>query len=72
LLGWDDLGDRVGRRTATLRGRHLAAADVHELVGDVERRLTLEHLARDRVRPIARPAGGRQVLAAWLDRDAEE
>src|ERR671936_424606 len=33
LLGWNDLRDRMGRRAATLRRRHLPAADVQELVG---------------------------------------
>ena len=72
LLGRDDLGDRVGGRAAALRGRHLLAADVEELVRDVERRLALEHLARDRVAPVARAAGRREVLAARLDGHAEE
>src|SRR5437868_6484447 len=59
-------------RWPTAEGRHLVAADVEELVGDVERRIALEHLAGDRIAPIARPAGGREVLAAGLDRDPEE
>ena len=49
LLGRHDLGDRVGGRAATLRGRHLLAADVEELVRDVQRRFALEHLAGDRL-----------------------
>ena len=72
LLRRDDLGDRVRGRATALGRRHLLAADVEELVGDVERRLALEHLARDRVRPVARAAGRGQVLAARLDRHAEQ
>ena len=71
LLGRDDLDDLVGGRAAPLGRRHLLAADVDELVRDVQRRLPLEDLAGDRVAPVARPAGGREVLAARLDRDAE-
>ena len=48
------------------------AADVEELVRHVEWRLALEHLAGDRVRPVARTAGSRQVLAARLDRHAQD
>ena len=61
LLRRDDLGDRVRGRAAALRGRHLLAADVEELVRDVERRLALEHLAGDRVatgRASRRPSRG--------------
>ena len=72
LLGRDDLDDLVGGRAAPLGRRHLLAADVDELVRDVERRLALEHLAGDRVAPVARPAGRREVLAARLDRHAEQ
>ena len=74
LLGRDDLGDRVGRRADALGGRHLLAADVEELVRHVERRLTLEHLAGDRVAPVARATGRRQVLAArarWSRRSSD-
>ena len=72
LLGRDDLDDRVRRGAASLGRRHLLAADVEELVGDVERRLAFEHFAGDRVRSIARTAGRREVLASRFDRDAEE
>ena len=70
--GGQDLGHRVGGGAAALRGRHLAAADVEELVGEVERRLAVEDLAGDRVRAVARAAGRGEVLAAGLDRHAEE
>jgi hypothetical protein len=70
--GRDHLDDLVGRHAAALGGGHLAAADVQELVRDVERRLALEDLAGDRVGPVARAAGGRQVLAARLDGHPEE
>ena len=72
LLGRHDLGDLVGGSAAALGGRHLLAADVEELVREVERRLALEHLARDRVRTVARATGRGQVLAVRLDRDPEE
>ncbi len=72
LLGGDHLGDGVGRGALTLRGGHLLATDVEELVRDVERRLALEHLAGDGVAPVARPAGRRQILAAGLDGHAEQ
>ena len=40
--------------------------------GHVERWLALEHLAGDRVAPVARAAGGREVLAARLDGHPEQ
>ena len=54
------------------RRAHLAAADVEELVRDVERRLALEDAAADRIGAVARPAGRGEVLAAALDRGADE
>ena len=72
LLRRDDLDDLVGGGAAALGRRHLLAADVDELVRDVQRRLALEDLAGDRVGAITRAARGREVLAARLDRDAEE
>ena len=71
-LRGQDLGHPVGRRAATLGGRHLAAADVEELVGEVEGRLAVEDLAGQGVRAVAAPAGGGEVLAAGLDRHPEE
>jgi hypothetical protein len=72
LLGLDHVDDLVGGRAEALRGRHLLAADVDELVGDVQRRLALEDLAGDRVGAVARPARGREVLATGLDRHPEQ
>ena len=73
LLGRDDLGDRVRRGAATLRGRHLLAADVEELVREVERRLALEHLAGDRVGAVPRArrrSRGPCRTARWSRRTA--
>ena len=72
LLRRDDVDDGVGRGPGPLRRGHLLPADVQELVRDVEWWLALEHLAGDRVAPVARPAGGREVLAAGFDRHAEQ
>ena len=72
LFRRDDLGDRVGSSPLSLGGRHLLAADVEELVRNVERWLALEHLAGDGVAPVARSAGGREVLAPRFDGHAEE
>ena len=72
LLRRDHLDDLVRRRPSSFRSRHLLAADVDELIWHVERRLALEHLAGDGVAPVARPARGREVLAAWLDRHTEQ
>ena len=72
LLGRDDLDDRVSGGAASLGRRHLLAADVEELVRDVERRLAFEHLPGDRVGAIARTAGRGEVLASGFDRDPEE
>ena len=65
------LRDGVCGRTRALGRAHLLAADVQELVGHVERRLALKHLARDRIAPVARATGRGEVLAAALHRDAE-
>ena len=73
LLGRDDLGDRVRRGAAALGGRHLLAADVEELVGHVDRRLALEHLAGDRVatgRASRRPWTGPCRRVRWSRRTA--
>ena len=86
-MAWFGRGRRKSRRSCSggrtstiwwaaaprpLRRRHLAPADVQELVGHVAGRLAVEDLAGDRVRPVARAARGCQVLAARLDRHAEE
>ena len=72
---------RVGGRISAIscaaapfaaRRAHLATADVQELVGDVERRLALEDPPADRVGAVARAAGRGEVLAAALDRGADQ
>src|SRR4029078_12260372 len=70
LLRRDDRGDRVSSSSLSLRGRHLLAADVEELVRDVERWLALEDFAGDGIAAGARPASGREVLAPRFDGDA--
>ena len=65
--GGRSVRDLVRRGAGAPGGAHLAAADVEELVGHVERRLALEHLAADGIAAVARPAGRREVLAAALD-----
>ena len=55
-----------------LRRAHLAAADVEELVDEVQRRLAVEDLARDRVGAVAGAAARGEVLAVRLDGDAEQ
>ena len=72
LVRREHVDDLVGGRAAALRRGHLAAADVQELVGDVDRRLAIEDLTGDGVGAIPRPAGRREVLAAGLDRDPEQ
>jgi len=66
------LDDLVGRRSAAFGCRHLASVDVQELVRYVARRFSLEDFPGNGIGPIARPAGGREVLAARLDRDGEQ
>ena len=57
LFGRQDLGNRVCGHTLALGRRHLLAADVQELVGDVSRRLHFEALAADRIGALARATG---------------
>ncbi len=71
-LGRQQVGDLVRRGAGPLRRAHLLAADVQELVGHVERRLAVEHLAADGIAAVARPAGRGEVLAAALDGDVEQ
>ncbi len=72
LLRRHDLREPVGGGAPSLRGGHLPAADVEELVREVERRLAVEHLAADGVGAVPGAARGGQVLAVRLDRHPEQ
>ena len=69
-LGREHLGHPVGARPAALARAHLPPADVQELVRDVEGRLAVEDLARDRVGAVAGAALRREVLPGGFDRHA--
>src|SRR2546430_3967762 len=62
------LDDLERFRADPLRARHLLPAEREELVLQTDRRLLLEDLAVDRVRPFARATGGQEILAALLVR----
>src|SRR3989475_8828610 len=66
-----DADDLDSSRTHASRSRHLLAAQREEFMLQARWRLLLPDLSIDLVRALPRPAGGEEVLAALLVRDAE-